>query len=214
MRVGLRHPIISINMQYFPKNEITSVVKINKAKEHDWGEIIRICDKTLGKDYIKSLKTTQLEFFVAKTPDFGVVGFVAFKNLPEKSIHKEFPSINIEKLPAFFKYCNSNGLVKTIKTIAVDPKHHGKGIGTKLFKSAHEKCSDSNTNAIVVPAWKQRDVINIQSILKNKGYTLLTEVPGFWKYDCEKKLFKCPSKKTDGPCVCSLAIFWQLITKQ
>ena len=186
-------------------------VRIHRAGEDDWSRIVRICDETLGKDYIENLKADHLEVLVAKMQNGGVVGFVAFKSFSEKCPSTEFPFINNDKIPASFKYCSSKGLVGIIKTLAVDPKYQGRGVGTKLFDSAHEECIDSNTTAIIVPAWKQNNVINIKNILRNKGYEFLTELSDYWKNDCDKNLFKCPSRKPNGQCVCSLVIYWKLI---
>lgn len=60
--------------------------------------------------------------------------------------------------------------IGTIKTLAVDEKNQGAGIGKELFQFAVEKLSSENAAAIVAPIWDNPDDVGIKKIVKKSGF--------------------------------------------
>lgn len=179
----------------------------------DWPVIVRICNEALGENYIDSLNRQALRFYVARHRKLAILGFAALETFAAGQLTKVYPQIEAHKLPHALQHCDALGLVRSIKALAIDPKFQRRGIGTKLFGLAEAKCVDSDTNAIVAPAWRQGEIINSKRMLEARGYSLAANVADYWKDDCQKGVFRCPAKEEQLPCVCSLSLYWKLLSK-
>jgi GNAT superfamily N-acetyltransferase len=188
-------------------------LKIEEPGPGDWPAIVRICSEVLGEGYIDLLDRDALRFYVARYRKEGIAGFAAIEVYRAGQLTKVFPQVETHTLPFALQECDRLGLVRSFKTLAIDPRFQRRGIGTSLFRFAEAKCMDARENGVVVPAWKQGDTINGKRILETHGYCSICTISDHWKEGCEKGVFQCPAKEPQRSCVCSLSLYWKLLVK-
>lgn len=88
-----------------------------------------------------------------------------------------------------------------IKTIAIVPAFHKKGIGSRLFKEAEQGLQKIDADILVVPAWVYNGVMPMQTILSQFQYEQWFYMKQFWLDICETTTETCIKEAADE-CVC------------
>ncbi|NLM35499.1 MAG: GNAT family N-acetyltransferase [Clostridiales bacterium] len=188
---------------------ICNNVTIKKLVKSHIPHIISIADNLLGKDH---LTQEILEKITNGSPDFycdvaidsqnKVVGFyIGYITHPK--IIEEKMKINQDEIPRSIKYANKIGV---IKTVVVEEKHQGYGIGTKLVESCMKELKKAGVQMICSIASKNRNFNNMDGIFKNLGFNIIAEVPEYWSDESIEKGYRCPICK-EPPCECSAVIY-------
>ena len=113
-------------------------------------------------------------------------------------------TINEEVVGFGYCYISDSG-DGVLKTFAVSDDHQNKGIGSKLLIEMENKLTSLGVKKFIVPAWKDCNGINIERLLSKFGYKKNLEIFDYWKKDCDKKCFTCPSRTEK--CNCSAVFF-------
>lgn len=105
----------------------------------------------------------------------------------------------------FGYYYLNNSDEGVLKTFAIKQNHQGKGIGSRLLIEMEGNLISLGAKKLSVPAWKDCNGINIERLLLKFGYIKNLEIFDYWKKDCDKKSFSCPSRT--NKCNCSAVFF-------
>ena len=89
-------------------------------------------------------------------------------------------------------------------TMVVLPNERNKGIGKELIKNA---ISYFPKNSYIMYAWKNKKIINMESIARFFNFKVLKEYPKLWEEDCLANKFSCPAKE-EGKCSCSTVVYY------
>lgn len=195
--------------KYIFKPIISDFSIVNMKPEH-FSQAIDISDSELGKDYltIKDLEdfNNQENYNCCKTIVIGdtVVGFCLSKILNKEQLIS-FLKIDEKKLPTYISYVDKTWL---IKTIVIDSKYHGKGIGYQLMKEVEKEISQSNVRAVCSVLWKNGESVNAHGIISSIGLKKHVEIEEYWKQDSIEQQFTC-SCCGEPPCLCSALLYFK-----
>ena len=179
---------------------------IMDALENDISSIVDISDKELGKDYLNDYDIRSLFeksdsiFRIVKSSSGEIIGF-SYSYYATPVIVKE--RSRIKKLPKSFEYSNNIGI---LKTVAVKSKCKNRGIGTALVIDAINKMKEKSIYSVITIAWKSKDKINMEGIMKNNDFLRYNEISDYWKEDSIREGFYCPTCGSP-PCFCSAVIY-------
>lgn len=176
-------------------------------KTTDFSRIIHIADKQLGKDYVT---TELLNQSLTKQECFCLV---VEDNKTKKPIGFSFClNINYEDAKALCKctdkdlkelvFCDKIGY---IKTVVIDKKYEGYGIGSNLVKECIEIMKKDGCTSFISTAWKHCGIINIANVLTKNGFIKTFEIPNYWYEDSIAEGYSCP--QCGNPCHCSCVIY-------
>lgn len=184
-------------------------VVIKKLAKSHIPHIISIADNLLGKDH---LTQEVLDKISNGSPDYycevaidsqnKVVGFYIGYITHAKNIEDKM-KITQDEIPRSIKYANKIGV---IKTVVVEEKSQGYGIGTKLVESCMKELRKAGVQMVCSIAEKYRNPSNMDGIFKNLGFNIIAEVPEYWSEESIDKGYKCPICK-EPPCECTAVIY-------
>lgn len=183
-------------------------VIIRPGRETDLLPVQRIADKQLGDGYISekhALRLSEPDSNFMQVAELGdeLVGFVIGLTKNPGEVRE----ITRTTIPKHLAFANKIGVNKTV---AVSHNHHGLGIGTMLVQTCVDEFRKRKVHALCSVAWKHKETINIQGVLKKQGFSFFAEVPGYWVDESIKDDFKCP-QCGPPPCHCSAVMFSQVI---
>lgn len=178
-------------------------------------QILDISDEELGKDYINydMLKkiTTDADDYICKLAynpnEAKIVGFCLCMIIVPQDINNII-RIPEDKTPRALIYSERIGV---IKTVAVDKKYQGYGIGREIVKDCFNELLQKQVQSMFSIAWKNNEKTNIHGILTGLGFKELIEIPKYWSEDSMKKEYICPVCG-QPPCQCSAVIYTQSIS--
>lgn len=127
-----------------------------------------------------------------------VIGFLIYETINYQTLEDITKGKPIEE----FSYSDKIGY---IKTIAVDSRYEGFGIGNALTEKAVESLRKAGSNVFVSTAWKHAGVINLHGILSRNKFRKRLEIPDYWYEDSIKEGFECP--QCGNPCHCACVIY-------
>lgn len=197
--------IASGKYSFFPVRES---VATRPGEITDLLPVLRIADDQLGEGYVSEqhfLKTDESDrsfLFVAEL-DGRVAGFaVGLVRRPD-----EVRTMMKVPLPRHLSLADQIGV---IKTVAVAPAHHGRGIGTRLAEATVEEFRRRGVRALCSVAWKRGDRVNIRGVLERQGFAPFAEVQDFWRDESVQEGFACPECGAP-PCGCAAVMYSQVI---
>lgn len=123
-------------------------------------------------------------------------------NIPINNTIIAFVEAEIVGFGYFYLENSSDGV---LKTFAIKQNYQNKGIGSRLLIEMESKLISFGAKRLIVPAWKDCNGINIERLLVKFGYKKNLEIFDYWKKDCDKKSFSCPSRT--NKCNCSAVFF-------
>ena len=177
-------------------------------------DVKKISDEQLGKDYISidDFKTYTLShnsfINIALFGENNVVGFsiCQIENKTDfiKNHMKEFTSFN---LPHNSEEIQSIGIINTIATKESEKK---KGIASALLTNCEVLLKKRKTQLVYIFAWKSKEGINIEKILKINNFKAIIEFKKYWYKESIINNFEC-ADCGKPPCNCSAILFHKLI---
>lgn len=198
-----------INSGRYEFKPVLNDIIIKKLTKDYIPHILDISDKQLGKDYLthdilEKIADDSQDYFCEVAIDIHnkIIGFYLGYIIQPSQI-EEVLKISQEKIPRALKYANKIGV---LKTIAIDDRYQGYGIGTKLTENSIQSFRKANAQMVCSVAWKSKKGINIGGILSNLQFKCITELPEYWKEDSIEKGYECPVCG-QPPCVCSAVIY-------
>lgn len=211
--IGLRSSFDSENQEVssglYEFKPISNNVSIKKLAKSHIPHIISIADNLLGKDH---LNQEVLEKISNGSPDYycevaidsqsKIIGFSIGYITHPKYIEEKM-KITQDEIPRSIKYATKIGI---IRTVVVEEKYQGYGIGSKLAESCIKELKKSGVQMICSIASKHNNSSNMDGILKNLGFKIIAEVPEYWSDDSIEKGYKCPICKVP-PCECTAVIY-------
>ena len=187
---------------------IRGTVTTRSGQSADLLPVLMIADDQLGEGYVSEeffLKTDESDrsFIKVAEVDGKLVGFaIALVRDPDEI--REMLRVSI---PRHLSRADSIGV---IKTIAVAPAQHGRGIGTRLAESCVEEFRRRGVRAVCSIAWKRGAKVNIRGVLERQGFLSFAEVPDYWREESMRDGFDCPECGTP-PCQCSAVLYSQVL---
>lgn len=183
-------------------------VTVKKATQSDINDILAISTNVFGYGYLHDLDSTvgaPRASVVVASNNRRVRGF-CISYLEDQGGFRSLIGEHNGPIPDDVQHASKTGKLGIIKTIAVDPKSHRRGIGSALFEQAERDLKAMGAESVVVPAWVYKDTTNMAGILNRHGYEFWFWNKEYWKSACENNEFKCV--KSEGPqCNCSVAFF-------
>jgi GNAT superfamily N-acetyltransferase len=181
-------------------------VQIRKLKDSDRNSILYISRCVFGDGYYEPAGSgnNQQTTLVGEVAG-EIAGFCSGYILKRNEI-LSFARTSRAELSDDLRYADQRGTIGVIKTIGVQEKFQGYGVGTRLFEQAEKHLAEQGAESVVVPAWEKTGSCSLKSILERHSYRMWKQEPEFWKEECENKKFRCIA--CSDSCVCS-AIFWR-----
>lgn len=109
------------------------------------------------------------------------------------------------EIAGFGYYYLSDSFEGILKMFAISKEYQGKGLGSRLLIEMENRLISMGAKKLIVPAWRDCNGINIEKLLNKFGYRKNLEVFDYWRKDCDKGCFKCPSRT--NKCNCSAVFF-------
>lgn len=172
----------------------------------DFGQVLRIADVQLGKDYVtpEMLKNLLQDDnamrceVVVDNNKRKVIGFCIY------GIH------NYDEVLEITRRNHIRGImfakeIGYLKTIAIDRTFAGYGIASNVVKHCIEEMNNQGISSIISSAWKHGGIINIENVLKSNGFVRQKEIANYWYESSINEKFMCP--QCGNPCHCSCVIF-------
>lgn len=178
---------------------------IRNATKNDVADIIGISTEVFGPNYLKEshiyFESDRSTCIVEESDQIIAFGFG--KLLDQENFDILFKN---RIVPEDLILANKQGKLGIIKTLGVKQQFQGQGYGSKIIHELQARIITKGARRIIVPAWKQKDVINVEKIMTKANYEPFLEIKDMWKVDCDSEKFKCPARS--DKCVCSL-IYYQ-----
>ena len=197
--------ITSGRYTFFPQ---TDAVTTRPGVPDDLLAVLQISDEQLGEGYVGAddlRRTDEAErsFIHVAELDGRLVGFaVGLVRSPE-----EVRELMRVPLP---RHLALAGEVGVVKTVAVAPAFHGRGIGTRLTDACITEFRRRGVRALCSVAWKRGETVNIRGVLERRGFARFAEVPDYWTDDSVREGLRCP-ECGDPPCRCAAVMFSQVV---
>ncbi len=182
---------------------------IDMQKKH-FSDIFRIADHQLGQDYVTDELLEKCIHedspYIGRTAinkhNHRVLGFCISFSL-ESSALSDLLNMDDDAIPSLLSHADDLGV---IKTIAVDKKLKGYGIGTHLINDALHVFKEINRKTVFTIAWKSKLGINLHGVLMKTHFQRLIEIPHYWYQSSLETGCHC-SVCGQPPCVCSAVIY-------
>lgn len=175
-------------------------------KVEDFGQVIKIADSQLGKDYVTPEMLNNMLgndssmkcHVVVDNKKNKVIGFYIYDVIDYDHVLEITKGAPIREL----MYTTRIGY---LKTIAIDKTYAGYGIASSVVKYCIETENKRGINAFISPAWKHGGKINIENVLIQNGFVRNKEIANYWYDASVEEGFMCP--QCGNPCHCSCVIF-------
>ena len=175
------------------------IYSIRGARKSDNYTIQKISDAAFGKGYYSpDRKKCWEEWYVCEDSGGYVVGYCCIGVPDEDEKAALFQPYKIREI-------RQSMPIGVIKTLAVDEKNQGAGVGKKLFQFAAEKLSSENIAAIVAPIWDNPGDVGIKKIVKKSGFKFQASLKQYWYEESKVEGFRC--RICGKPCYCSCSIY-------
>lgn len=179
---------------------------VREMKYSDFGQVIKIADAQLGKDYVTPQmlngmleESSTMRCDVVEDKGRGkVIGFSIYDIIDYDKVLELTRGSAVREL----MYTKKIGY---LKTIAIDRHFSGFGIASEVVKHSVEAMNRQGADSIISTAWKHGGVINIENVLKRNGFVQQREIANYWYEASIKENFMCP--QCGNPCHCSCVIF-------
>lgn len=185
--------------------------KVKLFRKCHFSEIIALSDEELGEDYLtqellNDFNSNENAFVhVALNSSGKVIGFVLGLIASENEIQAFFKKAQLIQL---LRLSLSAGRIGIVKTIAINNKYKGQGVGTALIKSCISILETKGISIICSLAWRSKKGINLEHILENEGFKILKELKKYWFEDSIQRNYICP-ECGQPPCKCSAVIYYR-----
>ncbi len=197
--------ITSGRYSFYPQ---TDDVTTRAGEPSDLLAVLRIADEQLGEGYVSESDLRRTDesdrsFTHVAELDGRIVGFAV--GLVRGS--GEVGELMRVPLPRHLALADRVGVVKTV---AVAPGYHGRGIGTRLADACLDEFRARGVQAVCSVAWKRGETVNIKGVLERRGFVGFAEVPDYWTQDSVRDGFRCP-ECGEPPCRCAAVMFSQVL---
>lgn len=108
-------------------------------------------------------------------------------------------------LPDDVHFADLQGHLGVIKSIVVEERFRGHGVGFALLEAAEQALVERGAQCIVVPAWSVGNRTAVASLLKLRGYAEWLHIPEYWREGCEAGQFRCIAFR--DRCRCSVVFY-------
>lgn len=176
---------------------------ISNLHSVDLSHVKRISDHCFGNNYLtvntlnKILKHEGV--FLKIELHSRVVGFCLAVMVESLTDEKWFSTTEFKAMSDF-----PYGI---IKTIAIDPKYQGNGLGSQLLESAVLKLEAKyQMENMFYPAWMISNQIRLKSKLLHLGFKFSKELKQYWFTESINQNYTC-AHCGKPPCTCSLGLF-------
>jgi GNAT superfamily N-acetyltransferase len=190
----------------FKKIENISIVP---AKSIHIAKILDLATDLFGYGYVEDIESyirdTEAFVYVAMYED-KIIGFASGKLCEKKSLLDLIHTNNHHFLSPDILHSSDRGNLGLIKTVGIEKTFQGRGYGTILLLEIEKALKNIGINTLIVSAWVDKDTTNIGGVLKQNQYNEMFYDNSYWKEDCEKNKFFCPSK-TGNTCQCGARFY-------
>ena len=154
---------------------------VREMKYSDFGQVIKIADAQLGKDYVTPQmlngmleESSTMRCDVVEDKGRGkVIGFSIYDIIDYDKVLELTRGSAVREL----MYTKKIGY---LKTIAIDRHFSGFGIASEVVKHSVEAMNRQGADSIISTAWKHGGVINIENVLKRNGFVQQREIANYW----------------------------------
>lgn len=179
----------------------TATTSIRPLTAEDFPTVKKITESRFGKKYVQYDEyMSWLEYpglGLALEADGEFAGYVSLLiSSPEKvASHMDLPLAEVETAAA------GKPLIQC-RSAALFEEFEGRGYMRQLWLEVMKKAAATGAKAAFCPAWKYRDFIPMDRLLRSLGYQFLCEKEMLWYDDKEHVCRIC-----NGPCKCTAVIY-------
>lgn len=177
---------------------------IRDATTKDTFDILEISTEVFGPNYLKQshifFESERSTCIVEESDQIIAFGFARLLNQEDFEV-----LFKNHIVPEDLILANKQDKLGIIKTLGVKQQFQGKGYGSKIIQELQKRIISKGARRIIVPAWRQKDTINVGKIMMKANYKPFLEIKDMWKKDCDSEKFKCPARSVS--CMCSLIYF-------
>lgn len=200
----------------------------SEGTSNDRARIAGLSELAFGHNYYKAaiedklaLYKSTAKIFVArdKTKSGSILGFSLCYMLPKlslmsflhvseqnastdhKSIHGRVSDDMIES--------DKNGKIGIMQTICVSTQTRHRGVGRGLFEYTQQNLERFAPAMILAPAWTVGGKMSASRLLTSLGYSESIVIGDYWKTDCDRGAFDCPSRTS--ACNCKMTLFCRVM---
>jgi len=219
LKITPQHDLEGIWSGYDNANKMTSsgryiFKKIEKitilpAETSQVAKILELATELFGYGYVEDIESyiRDSEAFVyVALLDNKVIGFASGKLCEKQNLLDLTHSKNHHLLSPDILHSSERGNLGLIKTVGIKKDFQGRGYGTSLLISIENALKSININTLVISAWVDKNKTNIGGVLVQNQYSEMFYDDTYWKEDCEKNKFFCPSKM-NNLCQCGTKFF-------
>lgn len=210
-------PVIQAKLKQVKVQDTSRVISLMKnlnidAFNQDISQALRVADETLGRGYVSNSnfkinygKPVILGAWLDSELAGFMIAFLLKKGMAREVVYEGHDSVDIS---IDVSLADEDGTLGVIKTVGVEPKFQGHGVGTALIRETEKRLKKMGARTVVVPAWQNgEEKINIGGVISHLGYAVESKIEGFWEADCDAGAFSCPEGRPGGRCVCSAVFF-------
>jgi len=188
-------------------------IQIVPAELNQVSKILELATELFGYGYVEDVESyirdTEAFVYVALYKD-EIIGFASGRLCEKKSLLDLTHDNNHHFLSPDILHSAERGTLGLIKTVGVKKEFQGRGYGSSLLVEIEKALKGININTLIVSAWVDKDKTNIGGVLKQNQYMEMFYDATYWKEDCEKNKFFCPSK-VNNVCQCGTRFYKKAI---
>ncbi len=186
-------------------------ISIEPVSPRDIPALLDIAEKQLGDAYInrRDLENGKDRIALSAAVNGRVVGFGTARVIPAQEFYGKFEPFfkqDPTALRPLQRRLPDKENVGLVASVAIAPEFHGRGIGTALVERCIQELAARGVTVLVATAWHSRNGTNAGSLLENKGFQKVLEVPEFWKEASLQNNFSCPVCGPP-PCECAATVY-------
>lgn len=185
--------------------------QIKPLKESDIDQAIVISDKELGTNYITSIFLQKLIHYQntlligAFNKKSEIIGYGYCIIYSKKEFQTSLHPSQLKMLPNILINSEKIGVTNTI---SIQKEYKNKGIGSAIFNQFLLFFKANSVKTISAFAWKNKNVVNMESIFKKYNFSILQKTSNFWFQESIDKNYNCPACK-NPPCTCEAIIYFK-----
>lgn len=191
----------------------TEKITILPAKLSQVAKIFELSTELFGYGYVEDVEayirdTEAIVYVVMHKND--IIGFASGKLCEKKDLLELVHEKNHHLISPDILHSAERGNLGLIKTVGIQKKYQGRGYGTAILLEIEKALKKININTLIVSAWVDKDTTNIGGVLKHNNYIEMFYDDTYWKENCEKGKFFCPSK-INNSCQCGTRFYKKTI---